>query len=58
MDNKKEFKGKSQENILAFAKMLSESDEPECMRFMSYIVLRLEYLHGIEHLKLSGFQPN
>jgi hypothetical protein len=46
------------ENLKNFSEILAESNENECFRFMSYIVMRLEYLHEQEHLKATGYVPS
>lgn len=43
------------ENLKAVAKILAESDEQESMRILSYVWIRLEYLHKLENLKLAGY---
>jgi hypothetical protein len=42
-------------NFIELAKMLAEAEEQDCMRAMTYIVIRLEYLHKQEHLKRCGY---
>lgn len=40
------------------AKLLAECNEAECFRIMSYITIRLEYLHNLESLKGAGYVPS
>ena len=49
---------KKRKNMETFAFILAESDENECFRFMSYIVMRLEYIHGQEMLKKVVYVEN
>jgi len=45
-------------NLKNFDEILADSNENECFRFMSHIVMRLEYLHERELLKVSGYVPS
>jgi hypothetical protein len=40
------------------AKLLADCGEAECFRIMSYITIRLEYLHNLESLKMAGYREN
>ena len=40
------------------AKLLADCGEAECFRIMSYITIRLEYLHNLESLKVAGYVEN
>jgi hypothetical protein len=48
----------NEDACVAFAKILAEASEQDCFRFMSYIVLRLEYLRGKELKRLAGYHAN
>ena len=37
------------------AKKLADCNEAECFRVMSYLVIRLEYLHGMQQLQETGY---
>ena len=38
--------------------LLAECNDAECFRVMSYLQMRLEYLHGVEMMRLANVHPN